>query len=109
MELNKFVQNTIEQIIEGVYNSQKFAQEKGATINPSNLGLNKNGSYNQPMPQNVEFDVGLISTSTDESTEGIGVFLGSINLGKKNESTAENMAITKVKFTVPIVLPKHKN
>lgn len=57
------------------------------------------------MPQEVVFDVGLTSTDKSGSTEGIGVFLGSINLGKKNEVGAEHVAITKVKFTVPLVLP----
>lgn len=57
------------------------------------------------MPQEVVFDVGLTSTNKSGSSEGIGVFLGSINLGKKNEIGAEHVAITKVKFTVPLVLP----
>lgn len=30
---------------------------------------------------------------------------GSINLGKKNDSRVEEVAITKVKFTIPLVLP----
>ena len=57
------------------------------------------------MPQDVVFDVGLTSTDKTGSSEGIGVFLGSVNLGKKNDSGAESVAITKVKFTVPLVLP----
>ena len=108
MELNEFVQKTIEQIIDGVYNSQPFAKEKGAIVNPPTTGINENGC-NQPKTQNIEFDVGLTSTSIDESVEGIGVFLGSVGLGKKNESVTGNTAITKVKFTVPIVLPKHNS
>ncbi|MCP5358584.1 MAG: hypothetical protein H7A06_10620 [Pseudomonadales bacterium] len=112
MELSKFVQTTIEQIITGVSNSQEFARSKGATVNPARLEYLKDGKnnfHNSPLPQNVEFDVGLTSTSTDESTEGIGVFLGSINLGKKNEVGTEHTAITSVKFTVPIVLPSDEN
>lgn len=57
------------------------------------------------MPQNIEFDVGITSTDKSGSSEGIGVFLGSINLGKKNDATNEHVAITKVKFSVPVVLP----
>lgn len=108
MELNKFVQTTIQQIIDGVSSSQQFAKEKGAIVNPSKLDFHKDGKntfYSEAMPQDVEFNVGLTSTSVDGSTEGIGVFLGSINLGKKNEAGTENTAITKVKFTMPVVLP----
>jgi hypothetical protein len=60
------------------------------------------------MPQQVEFDVGLTSTDKSGSSEGIGVFLGSISLGKKNNSDSESVAVTKVKFSVPIVLPAGK-
>ena len=108
MELSKFIQNTIQQIIEGVSESQQYAKDKGAVINPSQLEYQKDGKStwsNEAMPQEVEFDVGLTSTTTDGSTEGVGVFLGSINLGKKNQVGNENTAITKVKFTIPVILP----
>ena len=42
------------------------------------------------MPQNVEFDVGLTSIDKKGATEGIGVFLGSVSLGKKNETGIEH-------------------
>jgi hypothetical protein len=35
------------------------------------------------MLQNVEFDVALTSTDKTGSTEGVGVFLGGVSLGKK--------------------------
>lgn len=57
------------------------------------------------MPTQVEFDVGLVTADKKGSAEGIGVFLGCINLGKKNISDIENVAITKIKFSVPMVLP----
>ena len=108
MELSQFVQNTIQQIIEGVSKSQEFAKDNGATINPSGLRFKRDGQLNYhetPMQQDIVFDVGLTSTSVDGSTEGIGVFLGGISLGKKNEAGLESTAITKIKFTVPIILP----
>ena len=57
------------------------------------------------MPQDVQFDVGLTSTNTDGSNEGIGVFLGAIKLGKNNQESNQVSAVTKVKFTVPVILP----
>ncbi|HEY8354391.1 MAG TPA: hypothetical protein VIK69_05175, partial [Methylophilaceae bacterium] len=61
--------------------------------------------YSHAMPQEVVFDVGLTSTDKSGSSEGIGVFLGGISLGRKSDTGAEQVAITKVKFTVPLVLP----
>lgn len=108
MELKDFVKNTLEQIVEGVASAQENIKEKGANINPISLSYTKDGEYNRfdhAMPQDVLFDVGLTSTDKSGSTEGIGVFLGGIKLGKKNDVGVEQIAVTKVKFTVPLVLP----
>ena len=108
MELNKFIQNTLKQIIEGVAESQTYASEKGAIINPTYVSFQKDGKsnrYQNAMPQDVQFDVGLTSINTDGSNEGVGVFLGAIKLGKNNQESNQTSAITKVKFTVPLVLP----
>lgn len=108
MELKEFIQATLQQIVEGVSAAQKDAATTGAIINPSALRFTQHGQYNEfthSMPTQVEFDVGLVTTDKKDSTEGIGVFLGSINLGKKNVSGIENVAITRVKFSVPVVLP----
>lgn len=108
MELSEFVKATIEQIVVGAAEAQKSIADKGASINPSSIQFQKDGAWNtydHVMPQDVEFDVGLTSTDKKGSSEGIGVFLGSVSLGKKNESGVEHVAVTKVKFTIPLVLP----
>ena len=108
MELSEFVKQTIEQIVDGAAAAQQSIQGKGATINPSSVQFQKDGQWNtyeHAMPQEVEFDVGLTSTDKKGSAEAVGVFLGSINLGKRNETGIEQVAITKVKFTIPLVLP----
>ncbi len=111
MELKEFVQATLEQIVEGVSSAKETINSLGGTINPTGVSFRKDGqysSYNHTVPQNVVFDVGLTSTDKTGASEGIGVFLGSISLGKKNESGEEYVAVTKVKFTVPLVLPLGK-
>ena len=108
MELRAFVQATIQQIIDGITDAQNSSKESGAIINPAVLRYKKDGQFNafhQGMPTSVEFDVALVSTEKKGSTEGIGVFLGGVSLGKKNDSGAELVSHTKVRFTVPILLP----
>ncbi|MDF3196038.1 MAG: hypothetical protein Q7J43_15600 [Pseudomonas sp.] len=111
MELKDFVRATLEQIVEGVYQAQESIDAKGGIVNPAGMDYFKDGQrsiYHHAMPQQVEFDVGLTSTDKSGSSEGIGVFLGSISLGKRNNSDSESVAVTKVKFSVPIVLPAGK-
>ena len=108
MELKDFVKATLEQIVEGSALAQESIKQKGGIVNPSSMSYQKDGewnTYNHAMPQEVVFDVGLTSTDKSGTSEGIGVFLGSINLGKKNEAGSEQVAITKVKFSVPLALP----
>ena len=108
MELKEFVKVTLEQIVEGAALAQQSIKAKGGIVNPSNMSFQKDGAWNNyshAMPQEVVFDVGLTSIDKSGSTEGIGVFLGSISLGKKNDLGAEQVAVTKVRFTVPLVLP----
>ena len=108
MELKEFVKATLEQIVEGAALAQQSIKDKGGIVNPSSMAYQKDGAWNtydHAMPQEVVFDVGLTSVDKSGSTEGIGVFLGSISLGKKNVLGAEQMAVTKVKFSVPLVLP----
>ena len=108
MELNLFIQQAIENIIDGVVAAQTSIKDKGAEINPRKVQFQENGqynNYNSGMPRFVEFDVGLTSANKTGSTEGIGVFLGSISLGRKNTDGAEHVAVTRLKFSVPLVLP----
>ena len=57
------------------------------------------------MPRFVEFDVGLTSANKTGSTEGVGVFLARISLGKKNNEGTEHVAGIRLEFSVPLVLP----
>ena len=108
MELRDFVKATLEQIVDGVAEAQKVINTKGGNVNPTSMSWQKDGTwntYNHAMPQEVVFDVALTATDKRGSSEGIGVFLGSISLGKKNDTGVEQVAITKVRFSVPLVLP----
>jgi len=109
VELKDFIQATLEQIVEGVSNAKDNIEKRGAIINPTGVTFKKDGQYNcydHAMPQEVAFDVGLTSMDKKGSSEGIGVFLGSISMGKKNDTGVESVAVTRVKFTVPLVLPQ---
>jgi hypothetical protein len=108
VELKDFVKTTIEQIVEGVSAAQEAVKARGAIVNPASQSFQRDGTWNthdSPMTQEVIFDVALTATDKRGTTEGIGVFLGSVNLGKKNEAGVEQVAVTKVKFSVPLVLP----
>ena len=108
MELKTFIQVSLEEIVEGVSNAQKKVSSMGGNINPTGVNHVSEGQRNyssHAIPTSVEFDIGLTQASSKGGTEGIGVFLGSVSLGKKNEHDSENIAVTRVRFSVPLALP----
>ncbi|MEO6973239.1 MAG: hypothetical protein ABI135_07475 [Rhodoferax sp.] len=108
MELKDFIRVTLEQIVEGADLAQKRISERGGIVNPTGMDFMRDGQrniFNHAIPQEVVFDVGLTATDKSGSTEGIGVFLGGISLGKKNDSGIEQVSVTRVRFTVPLILP----
>ena len=54
----------------------------------------------------VDFDVAVTTSEGAEGKAGAGLFVAGIGLGAKGGVTAENSAISRVKFQVPVTLPK---
>lgn len=114
MDLQEFVKQTLTQIIEGVTDAQKQVSEKGGEINPhintSHEQLGKQGflfSSEGPV-QIVKFDVALTVGEGKGTKGGIGVFAGVVGLGSSGESSSENSSVSRVEFSVPLLLPKKR-
>lgn len=107
MELKEFIRETISQITEGVIESQKEMKEKGfGVVNPPeviNTDYQGRRSHGISNPSFVEFEVSLTNAESSESKSGIGVLLGSINIGTGNKNESKDIALTKVKFSIPII------
>jgi len=56
--------------------------------------------------QFVQFDVALTVKEGTGTKGGIGVFAGVISLGSAGQSSAENASVSRVKFLVPLALPR---
>lgn len=112
MELHEFITQSITQIINGV----KTAQEQNTTdarVNPSDLRLGDGVAHKElydfehhMLLTKVEFDVAVTTEDTKGTKGGIGVFVGTVGLGTQGQSEARNASISRMKFSVPIALPK---
>ncbi len=85
MDQKDFVSQSLTQIVEGVREARQLAGKWVAQV--------------------VHFDVALTVTSGIGTKGGIGIAAGIVGLGSTGESKAENTAVSRVKFAVPIVLP----
>lgn len=113
MDLQQFISQTLVQIVSGVKDAQKETNDTGAKINPSihssEASMAKHGILSSSMHEVahiVEFDVALTVVEGTGTKGGIGVFAGAVTLGSSGQSKAENTSVSRVKFSVPVSLPK---
>lgn len=110
MELDEFIKNVIVSIHKGLDSAKT---EVGKSILPSG-GLISDGipyvksgigpSSKATMVSNLEFEVALTDSNKDGVKSGIGVLLGSLNLGVKGSNETEQISLSKIKFNIPINL-----
>lgn len=111
MELKDFVSATLRSIIDGVKDAQDHAAKSGARINP--LGLHSRDLKRIPLFERetknilreIEFDVAVTTTEGTQSKGGIGIFVGSVGVGAQGQSEAANSTVSRIKFSVPVLLP----
>jgi hypothetical protein len=113
VELKDFVSETLRQIIGGVREAQKLAAEHGGKVVPDKIafrtdqGLQLWDKRDGTPIQMIEFDVAVTTTEGTTTKGGVGVFVGPVGLGSQGQSNASNQSISRIKFCVPIALPKH--
>lgn len=111
IELKKFVEETLVQIVKGVKASQDDIKNIGGEICPTGLyfsGGSETRVIYKPgkgIVQTVEFDIALTVTKATalEGKAGIAIHIASAGGETSLEKTRE--ALNRVKFTVPVLLP----
>jgi hypothetical protein len=112
MLLSEFVSSSINQIIDGVAQAQKYASDKGAKVNSYGTAITKvtEGSVyhisTNELGQLIEFDVAVTTTEGNGSKVGLGISIASIGLGGQIKSDISNTLVSRLKFSIPIFLPK---
>lgn len=110
MQLKDFVSQTLKEIVEGVIEAQKTTSVNEGHINPeidrSSVDPTMRIAANGRLIESVEFDVAVTVDEGTGTKGGIGIFIGALALGSQGESSNKNSSINRVKFTVPILLPR---
>jgi hypothetical protein len=111
MDLRDFVDETLKQIIDGVRSAQKYGADCGARVNPKNLMLKgSEGAHlmdrkTEEIAQQIEFDVAVTALEGKQTKGGIGVVVGPVALGSQGKSDASNTTVSRIRFSVPLLLP----
>ncbi|PHM38229.1 hypothetical protein Xmau_03618 [Xenorhabdus mauleonii] len=113
MKLDKYVEETIKQIITGISAAQKFGDQNGAKVNPASVTFNRQNATNTfcsntgvPIQQ-IEFDI-VVSVSEGNSTaDSPEITVGSSTIsGNAQTSETTNSSTNRIKFSIPVLLPR---
>ena len=112
MDLKEFTKQTLVQIVEGVAEADSQLSEVGSFVPITNFG-NTTATFardNNGTPRlviNIDFDVAITAIETEGVNGGGGLKVaGFFNAGSSAESKTENQTISRIKYTLPLVLAK---
>jgi hypothetical protein len=115
MELKEFITETLSQIIDGVSEVQEKYRDKNVLICPDDI-QGANGDYHiedsrcyeyytrKTKVQFIDMDIAITVTEKDGNKSGIGI-AKFINAGISSENIQQNESVSKINFSIPIVLP----
>lgn len=108
MDLKEFTKQTLLQIVSGVNEANQELEKLGASIPTYNVKNSKRYIETNDGCRDVvdlDFDVAVTASDISGKEGGGGLKVASLNLGGKVESKTENQTISRVKFSLPLVLP----
>lgn len=113
MELQEFIKTALSEIIAGVAEASQLTKKHGGKAGSMKLyGHVKDNKImtdeNDRPVTTVEFDIALAEGKSKDTKGGIGVYLGAMGLGSQGASHGETSTHSRIRFTVPIVLPDAK-
>ena len=109
MDLKEFTKQTLIQIVEGVNDANVALQDSGAYITNESLSNSKGPClfYKKLNVIEVDFDVAITATESEGSNGGASLKVASfINVGGGVDTKTENQTISRIKYTLPLVLAK---
>ena len=117
MELKEFISAALTQIVEGAEQAQANVEKYGAAVNPGgyfSIEGEKNyvrygGTHGSPMPLcNVHFDLNVTTSSNSNSSGGVRVLLGAVNIGGNETSRESSGTSNRISFNVSVLCPSHQ-
>jgi hypothetical protein len=91
MDLQTFVSETLQQIVNGISHAHKN-------------GVRSSGGA----AENIEFDVAVTATEGTDKKGGLGLLVAGIGIGGQAGSSTANTTVSRIKFSVPVFLPDHQ-
>ena len=123
MELKDFIKNSIEEISRGVLEAGEALSDTNAIVSPHDFRINSDSSQafgrtrkvcdehdelGTRVVQKVDFDIAVSIDEADKSNLNGKINVLSVSLGGGTETTTKSGSVSKIKFSVPVVLPSNQ-
>lgn len=116
MKLEEFISETLKAVIKGVKDSQEFATNNNARINPeidNKMSFEKSKSpvvffHNRDSAIEltvIEFDVAITVSNQQEAEGGAGISVLSFKAGASINEKEIKETVSRIKFNVSVALP----
>lgn len=109
MQLEEFVAESLTQLARGIKAASVAVTEAGGVVNPSTREKPGGRDFNTRLGMvpvvEVEFDVAVSASGTEGSKAGLGVVVAAFALGGSTHETTTDEQVSRLRFTVPVVLP----
>ena len=116
MKLDEFISDSLQSIIKGINDSQDFALENGARINPHVGKWDENKMLTTYYGKEegtravsqIDFDIAVTTSSTKETGGEGGINVYSVKLGGKLSDKDANETVSRIKFSLNVAFPNMK-
>ena len=115
MDLKEFTKETLVQIVQGVNEANIELKEHNAyitrDIQKSTTGdsyVDRSGPYTHAV--NIDFDVAVTATEVNDTKGGGGIKVVQLfQAGMETSKSIENQSVSRIKYSIPLVLGKKDN
>jgi hypothetical protein len=116
MDLQQFIRESLVQIAAGIEDASKELVNSSAVVNPRHVNVSHNEAVKAygwesdvadklRTVQLIQFDVAVTATEGKENKGGIGISIGNVGLGAARKEDVGSSALSRIQFSVPMVLP----
>lgn len=115
MNLEDFIAQSLSQIAKGIEKANVELSDSLATVSPRGIkDVQQNNRYGSLKIDDetflkvheIKFDVAVTVAEGSEARGGVGLTVGAITLGVSGKDNHTNTSVSRIQFSVPMVLPQ---
>jgi len=114
MKLDKYVEETIKQVIAGIGAAKDYGDKNNARVNPASASFTSGNTStiycsDTGVPiQEIQFDIAVSVTEGNSTADTPEITVGSSTISGIAQTTeTTNSSTNRIKFSIPVLLPMY--